>query len=178
MTPDYAQHPELLPHDAACRTCAKGSYGSGTCPIMGRKKGCPAWVRLTEADKPPVAQQTKLTGLPLQTVPPELVPALIPPEAAKLAESILRVWNIQTGDGNLGKYAILNRRHPAFAPLFERFIGRADGLLNGRPISEDMQYVLWCVMMLGGGARKEFAAYCERVEIQHGIDSKKEGQAS
>jgi len=143
----YGEYPELAPPEAACANCAKGRNGRNCCPAAGKVPKCAAWQRLAESDKPKPPEQTRL---PISTASVSaLVPTLITPDMAALAEQILRVWDIQTRAYELGAR-----------------------------LSEDMLYVLWSLRMLSPGARKEYAKYCERVELSYEIDRNKKKPTS
>lgn len=166
---EYGQYPELAPKEAGCDNCAKGYNGKNCCPVTGKVAKCAAYERLKEADKPAPSEQTRLPASPAYFS--ALVPALVPEDIAELAEKILQTWDFQLGDGSFDKYAIVNRRNPALKASFDRFHARAAEIL-GRPLAEDPGYVLWSLMMLGAGARKEYARYCDKAELQHEINRK------
>ncbi len=169
----YGEYPELAPPEAACANCVKGSNGRNSCPVAGKVPKCAAWQRLAESDKPKPPEQTRL---PISTASiSALVPTLITPDMAALAEQILRVWDINLGKGEFSQYSIINRSNPALGPLLPRFQTRAYEL--GARLSEDMLYVLWSLRMLSPGALKEYAKYCERVELSYEIDKNKEDRA-
>ncbi|MCI8623790.1 MAG: hypothetical protein HFG26_09020 [Provencibacterium sp.] len=88
---------------------------------------------------------------------------------------MLQTWEFQLGDGSFDKYAIVNRRNPALKASFECFHARAAEIL-GRPLAEDPGYVLWSLMMLCPGARKEYAWYCDKAELQHEISKRKKDE--
>lgn len=169
---EYGQYPELAPQGAGCSNCAKGYNGQNCCPASGKVGKCAAYARLKETDKPAPPEQSRLP------VSPEsfsaLVPSLITEEVAELAGQVLQTWGFQLGDGSFDKYAIVNRRNPALKASFERFHARAAEIL-GRPLAEDPGYVLWSLMMLGAGARKEYARYCDKAQLQYEMSRKAKG---
>lgn len=112
----YGEYPELAPPEAACANCAKGRNGRNCCPAAGKVPKCAAWQRLAESDKPKPPEQTRL---PISTASVSaLVPTLITPDMAALAEQILRVWDINLGKGEFSQYSIINRSNPALGPCF------------------------------------------------------------
>ena len=157
----YGKYPELAPPEAACANCAKGRNGRKCCPAADKVPKCAAWQRLTESDKPKPPEQIRL---PISTASVSaLVPALITPDMAELAEQILRVWDINLGKGDFSQYSIINRNNPALRPLFPRFQTRAYEM--GARLAEDMLYILCCLRMFIPGVRNEYAKYCEQVEL-------------
>ena len=169
---EYGQYPELAPREASCGNCAKGYNGKNCCPVTGKVAKCAAYERLKEADKPTPPEQIKLP-VSLKKFS-ALVPSLVPEDIAVLAARILQTWEFQLGDGTFDKYAIVNRRNPALKASFDRFHARAAEIL-GHPLAEDPEYVLWSLMMLGAGARKEYACYCDRAQLQHEMSKKAGG---
>ncbi len=161
----YGQYPELTPSEASCLNCAKGRNGKDCCPVSGKVAKCGAYQRLRESDKPAPPEQARFPSS--FSSASMLVPTLVSPDIVELADQILRVWNINTGKGIFSQYSIINRRNPALAPLYDRFQARVKEL--GAYLPEDMIYILWSLRMLSGGARKEYAKYCERVELSYEI---------
>lgn len=168
-----------------CVVCDKGPNGSKhTCrvPIMNPKvtfcaEGepfSPGWsppkfpgqIMIGATPRPAgmAAEQEEAAKLP-EGFPAELVPGLVSVQIACLADQIKRLWDLQQGDGDMRKFAIVNLQNPCFRGLYQRFLSKARGLLGGKTVPDDLLPLLFALSLLGQGARKEYAAYCERAQL-------------
>lgn len=175
-----------------CEVCDKGPNGSKhTCrvPILNPKvKFCvegepfsPGWsppkypeqIMIGAVPRPagPAAEKDDTAKLP-ESFPAELVPGLVSVQTACLADQIKRTWELQQGDGDMSKFGIVNIRNPCFRGLYQRFLSKARGLLDGRSVPDDLLPLLFALSLLGAGARKEYAAYCERAQLDIMIQQK------